>query len=70
MLHRAAWLTESTPGRILVTSFVRTLPIHQRAVYEQLSPTTVDRVDFLGLHAVAKGPGRRWATDERRRSPG
>jgi UvrD-like helicase family protein/nuclease-like protein len=54
MLHRAAWLAETRPGRILVTSFVRTLPIHQRAVYEQLSPTTVDRVDFLGLHAVAK----------------
>lgn len=54
MLHRAAWLAETRPGRILVTSFVRTLPIHQRAVYERLSPTTVDRVDFLGLHAVAK----------------
>jgi hypothetical protein len=54
MLHRAAWLAETRPGRILVTSFVRTLPIHQQAVYEQLSPTTADRVDFLGLHAVAK----------------
>ncbi len=53
MLHRAAWLAETRPGRILVTSFVRTLPIHQRAVYERLSPTTVDRVDFLGLHALA-----------------
>jgi superfamily I DNA/RNA helicase len=54
MLHRAAWLAETRPGRILVTSLVRTLPVHQQAVYEQLSPGTVDRVDFLGLHAVAK----------------
>ena len=63
MLHRAAWLAETRPGRILVTSFVRTLPLHQQAVYERLSPTTVDRVDFLGLHAVAKrvlaGAGQR-----------
>jgi superfamily I DNA/RNA helicase len=54
MLHRVAWLAETRPGRILVTSFVRTLPIHQQAVYERLSPATVDRVDFLGLHAVAR----------------
>ena len=53
MLHRTAWLAETRPGRILVTSYVRTLPIHQKAVYQRLSPTTADRVDFLGLHAVA-----------------
>jgi UvrD/REP helicase N-terminal domain/Nuclease-related domain len=53
MLHRAAWLAETRPGRILVTSFVRTLPIHQQAVYQRFSPATADRVDFLGLHAVA-----------------
>lgn len=53
MLHRVAWLAETRPGRILVTSFVRTLPTHQRAVYERLSPATAERVDFLGLHALA-----------------
>jgi hypothetical protein len=53
MLHRTAWLAETRPGRVLVTSYVRTLPLHQKAVYARLSPTTVDRVDFLGLHAVA-----------------
>ncbi len=54
MLHRVAWLAETRPGRVLVTSFVRTLPVHQRAVYEWLSPRTADRVDFLGLHGVAR----------------
>lgn len=54
MLHRAAWLAETRPGRVLVTSFVRTLPHHQSAVYERLSPQTVDRVDFLGVHEVAR----------------
>jgi hypothetical protein len=53
MLHRAAWLATTRPGRVLVTSYVRTLPQHQRAVYERLSPHTVDRVDFLGVHEVA-----------------
>lgn len=54
MLHRAAWLAETRPGRVLVTSFVRTLPHHLHAVFEQLSPNTADRVDFLGLHEVAR----------------
>lgn len=54
MLHRAAWLAETRPGRVLVTSFVRTLPRHQRAVYEQLSQHTLDKVDFLGVHEVAR----------------
>lgn len=54
MLHRAAWLAETRPGRVLVTSYVRTLPHHQRAVYERISPHTVDRVDFLGVHEVAE----------------
>jgi hypothetical protein len=54
MLHRAAWLAETQSGRVLVTSFVRTLPHHQSAVYRHLSPQTADRVDFLGLHEVAR----------------
>lgn len=54
LLHRAAWLAETRPGRVLVTSFVRTLPHQQRPVYERLSPRTVDRVDFLGVHEVAR----------------
>lgn len=52
-LHRAAYLAERHPGRLLVTSFVRTLPRVQRNLYAALSPHTLDRVDFSGVHAVA-----------------
>jgi hypothetical protein len=54
LLHRAAWLASTRPGRILVTSFVRTLPNQQRAVYQRLSPDTLDKVDFLGVHKLAR----------------
>ena len=58
-LHRAAYLAESRPGRILCTSFVRTLPTVLGSLYGRLSPGTVDRVEFTGLH--------RWAFDLLRR---
>ncbi len=55
MLHRAAYLTETRRAdRVLVTSYLRTLPVQQRAVYERISPHTVDQVDFLGVHEVAE----------------
>lgn len=53
-LHRAAWLAATRGGRFLVTSHVRTLPDTLRTAYAELSPDTLDRVDFLGLHAVAR----------------
>ena len=52
-LHRAAYLAESSPGRILVTSYVRTLPAVLAALYRRISPRTVERVDFVNLHALA-----------------
>lgn len=54
MLHRAAWLATTRPGRVLVTSYVHTLPRQQQAVYKRLSPHTVERVDFWGIHEVAQ----------------
>jgi Nuclease-related domain/AAA domain/UvrD-like helicase C-terminal domain len=54
LLHRTAWLASTRPGRILVTSFVRTLPHQLRAIYKRLSPDTVDKVDFLGVHELAR----------------
>lgn len=52
-LHRIAWLASTRPGRFLVTSFVKTLPPMLGAAYARLSPSTVDRVDFLHAHIVA-----------------
>lgn len=52
-LHKAARLSRAPGARILVTTFVRSLPGVQRSLFERLSPSTVDRVEFLGLHAWA-----------------
>ena len=54
LLHRAAWLATIRTGRILVTSYVSTLPTHLGAVYRRLSPDTADRVDFVAVHRLAR----------------
>jgi hypothetical protein len=53
-LHRAAYLAETRPGRILYTSYVKTLPVVLRELYRRLSPQTVDRIEFVHVHKVAK----------------
>lgn len=52
-LHRIAWLASTRPGRFLVTSYVKTLPLSLSDSYRVLSPTTADRVDFEHVHGVA-----------------
>jgi hypothetical protein len=54
LLHRAAWLATVRTGPIPVTSFVRTLPPQLGSVYRALSPDTADRVEFTGVHALAR----------------
>jgi hypothetical protein len=54
LLHRAAWLASLGTGRILVTSYVHTLPRQLAVAYARLSPDTTDRVDFLNIHRVAR----------------
>lgn len=53
-LHRAAYLARSRPGRVLVTTYVRTLPDVLRELLSRLAPDVLDRVDFAGAHAVAR----------------
>lgn len=53
-LHRAAYLAETRSGRILYTSFVRTLPVVLRELYRRLSPQTVERLEFVHVHKLAK----------------
>ncbi len=53
-LHRAAYLARSRPGRVLVTTYVRTLPDVLRELLTRLAPDVVDRVEFAGTHAVAR----------------
>ena len=52
-LHRAAYLARGTTGRVIVTTFVKTLPAVLGTLLERLAPETVDRVEFTGVHSFA-----------------
>ncbi|WP_424185954.1 UvrD-helicase domain-containing protein [Actinokineospora sp. G85] len=52
-LHRMRHLARRSPGPLLFTTFVRTLPeVHARA-FRALAPELADRVEFTNLHAWA-----------------
>ena len=53
-LHRAAYLARSRPGRVLVTTFIRTLPDVLQQMLGRMAPDVVDRVDFFGVHEFAR----------------
>jgi hypothetical protein len=48
-LHRAAYLAATRPGRILYTSYVRTLPDVLGSLYARLAPETAERVEFINV---------------------
>jgi len=52
-LHRAAHLARVRGGRILVTTFVRTLPDVLAHLVQRLAPDVADRIEFVGVHAFA-----------------
>jgi hypothetical protein len=52
-LHRAAYLARSQPKKVLVTSFVKTLPEVLSQLMQRLAPEIADRVEFVGAHAFA-----------------
>ncbi|HEY5457361.1 MAG TPA: 3'-5' exonuclease [Acidothermaceae bacterium] len=54
-LHRARELAKHPQSRVLVTSFVRTLPDVQRSLFVRLAPDLGRRVEFRGLHSWAFG---------------
>ncbi|HEX3680073.1 MAG TPA: UvrD-helicase domain-containing protein [Galbitalea sp.] len=54
-LHRAAYLARNRPGRVLVTTLVRTLPTVMKAQMERMAPDVADRIEFVGIHAFARG---------------
>lgn len=54
-LHRAAYLARLNPrGRVLVTTFVNTLPGVMAHSLRRLAPDTVDRVTFTSVHRFAR----------------
>jgi hypothetical protein len=52
-LHRAAYLAEVTQQPVLFTSFIKTLPPALAGLYQRLSPSTTDQVEFINLHSWA-----------------
>ncbi|WP_256922080.1 nuclease-related domain-containing DEAD/DEAH box helicase [Leifsonia sp. NCR5] len=52
-LHRAAYLARSQRSKILVTSFVRTLPDVLGNLLSRLAPDVTELVEFVGVHAFA-----------------
>ena len=52
-LHRAAHIARSTDGRVLVTTYVRTLPKVMEALMERLAPDVAGRIDFRSVHGFA-----------------
>lgn len=52
-LHRAAHLARTTGGRVLVTSYVRTLPKVLESLLRRLAPDVVDLVEFRSVHSLA-----------------
>ena len=53
-LHRAAYLARTQQGKVLVTTYIRTLPDVLRQQLTRLAPDVVDRVEFAGVHETAK----------------
>lgn len=53
-LHRAAYLARNRPGKVLVTTYVRTLPDVLGELLRRLAPDVVDRVEFCGVHGFAR----------------
>ena len=53
-LHRAAYLARVHPeGRVLFTTFVRTLPAVMGNLLARLAPDVADRVEFVHVHGFA-----------------
>ena len=53
-LHRAAYLARMHPhGRVLFTTFVRTLPAVMGNLLKRLAPDAADRVEFVSVHSFA-----------------
>lgn len=53
-VHRMAHFAKHNPGRLLFTSFVKTLPTYHRSGFAQLAPHAADRATFIGLHSWAR----------------
>lgn len=52
-LHRAAHLARTLRGKVLVTTYVKTLPAVLSSLMARMAPEIADRVEFMSVHAFA-----------------
>jgi hypothetical protein len=52
-LHRAAFIARTRPGKVLVTTYVKTLPAVLNSLIGRMAPEVADRVEFSGIHSFA-----------------
>lgn len=52
-LHRASYLAQRSPKKVLFVTFVKTLPRVLAGLCERMSPTARPNIDFTGLHRLA-----------------
>jgi hypothetical protein len=52
-LHRAAHIARTTGARVLITTYVRTLPKVMEAQMRRLAPDVADRIDIRSVHGFA-----------------
>jgi hypothetical protein len=54
-LHRAAYLAQRNPDKILFVTYVKTLPKVLAGLCERMSPAARANIEFTGLHRLAIG---------------
>lgn len=54
-LHRAAYLAERSPKKVLFVTFVKTLPVVLSNLCERMAPAARPNIEFTGLHRLAIG---------------
>ncbi len=52
-LHRAAYLAERHPNKVLFVTFVKTLPVVLANLCERMAPAARANIEFTGLHRLA-----------------
>ncbi len=52
-LHRAAYIARGSGGRVLVTTFVKTLPLVLSSLLARLAPEVTHNVEFSSVHGFA-----------------
>nr|WP_228506255.1 UvrD-helicase domain-containing protein [Frigoribacterium sp. VKM Ac-2530] len=54
-LHRAAYLARGGQGKVLFTTFVKTLPVVLENLFGRMAPEVAHQVEFTSIHKLALG---------------